>query len=214
MALQFGGKKNFPPKGWNSGLRKALLVANAAVLLLLGSVQPALAHEQVISTGARYQPAGLQAETYPLGSGDKVHVNVFNELQLTGDFIVDSAGNLSLPLIGATPVKGKTVSEAAREVEAAYLKGDFLRTPRVSIEVTTYRPFFILGEVRSPGQYPYVAGLTALNAIATSQGLTPRAKKKIVYIRRFGETSEEAYALTPDLRVWPGDTIRVAERLF
>ena len=82
------------------------------------------------------------------------------------------------------------------------------------MQVETYRPFFILGEVRSPGQYPYMAGLTALNAIATAEGFTPRASKKTVLIRRFGEQYEQSYVLTPDLRIWPGDTIRLAERFF
>ena len=178
------------------------------------AVAPAVARDTVIASGDRYQAGSVPTEAYRLGGGDKVHVIVFNEPQLSGDFIVDSAGNLSLPLIGPTTVQDKTVGEAAEAVEAAYRSRNFLRVPRVSAEVTVYRPFFILGEVRTPGQFAYVAGLTAMNAIATSQGLTPRARKKIIYIRRFGQVREQEFALTPDLRIWPGDTIRVAERLF
>jgi polysaccharide export outer membrane protein len=189
-------------------------IAWALLMALQLSMQPALAHDRVVSSGERYQAGGLLTEAYKLGGGDKVHVSVFNEPQLSGDFIVDSAGNLSLPLIGPTPVQGKTVGEASSAIEAAYLTDHFLRAPRVSAEVTVYRPFFILGEVRMPGQYPYVAGLTAMSAIATSQGLTPRARKTTIYIRSFGQDSEQVFALTPDLRIWPGDTIRIAERLF
>jgi len=183
-------------------------------IALLGFAQNACAHDLVITSGDRYRQSGLQTETYRLGGGDKVHVIVFNEPQLTGDFIVDAAGNLSLPLIGPTAVEGKTVGEVADAVEGAYRRDNFLRVPHVSAEVTVYRPFFILGEVRMPGQFAYVAGLTAMSAIATSQGLTPRARKKSIYIRRFGQDREQEFALTPDLRIWPGDTIRIAERLF
>jgi polysaccharide export outer membrane protein len=213
MAIRPGGTTDLSAIGC-FGFRGAGRFTLTVLALLQLSAQPALAHEQVIFSGDRYQPSGLLTETYTLGGGDKVHVIVFNEPQLTGDFIVDSAGNLSLPLIGPTPVQGMTVGEASNAVEAAYLKDHFLRVPRVSAEVTVYRPFFILGEVRMPGQFAYVAGLTAMSAIATSQGLTPRARKKSIYIRRFGQGSEEAFALTPDLRIWPGDTIRIAERLF
>jgi polysaccharide biosynthesis/export protein len=213
MALHSGGRIGLPSI-WNTGFRGALLIGCAFGMALAGAVEPAFAHEEVISSGERYQAQGPVNETYKLGGGDKVHVIVFNEPQLTGDFVVDSSGNLSLPLISATPVLGKTVGEAAQAIEAAYLSGQFLRQPRVSVEVTTYRPFFILGEVHMPGQFPYVSGLTALNAVATAQGLTPRARKKVIYIRRFGDATEQAYALTPELRVWPGDTIRVEERLF
>jgi polysaccharide export outer membrane protein len=194
-------------KGFGSRYEALLVCACLAAM-------PAGAREAVIASGDRYLAGGVMTEAYRLGGGDKLHVIVFNEPQLSGDFIVDSAGNLSLPLIGPTPVQGQTVGEAATAVEAAYRSNHFLRSPRVSAEVTVYRPFFILGEVRMPGQFPYVAGLTAMSAIATSQGLTPRARKKSIFIRRFGQEREQEFALTPDLRIWPGDTIRVAERLF
>ncbi len=213
MAVRSSGMTDLPEAG-QSRFTPGLLAGLLFLALLALSLQPAWAGAAVISSGERYQQGGMPAETYTLGGGDKVHVIVFNEAQLTGDFIVDSAGNLSLPLIGPTRVLGKTVGEASSAVEAAYRMGNYLRVPRVSIEVTVYRPFFILGEVRVPGQYPYVAGLTAMSAIATAQGMTPRARKKIAYIRRFGRDNELAYVLTPDLAIWPGDTIRIAERLF
>lgn len=186
------------------------LPAAAALLLAActGTGQP------VLSSGDRYRPNGAITDLYRLGSGDKVHVTVFNEPQLTGDFVVDSSGQLSLPLLGGTDVQGKTVSEVAASTEREYRERHYLLDPHVTVEVGTYRPFFIVGEVRMPGQYPYVAGLTVWNAVATAQGLTPRARKKVVFIRRFGEAAEIPYLLTPDLRVWPGDTVRVSERYF
>jgi polysaccharide biosynthesis/export protein len=94
------------------------------------------------------------------------------------------------------------------------LADGYLREPKVSMEVVTYRPYFVLGEVKTPGQYPYSNGLTVTNAIATAAGFTPRADKKVVFIRRSGEAEEKPFRLTPDLRVYPGDTIRLAERFF
>lgn len=166
-----------------------------------------------ISTGERYASGQSFDESYKLGAGDKVHMSVFSEPQLGGDFLVSGDGKLSLPLIGDVDAIGKTTREVARMVEISLADG-YLRNPRVSMEVIAYRPFFILGEVKSPGQYPYVNGLTVTNAIATAQGFTPRAHKKYVFIRRFGEQAEQKYLVTGDLRVQPGDTIRLTERYF
>lgn len=166
-----------------------------------------------ISSGERYISLQSQTETYPLGAGDKVRVTVFNEPTLSGEFSVSADGDLALPLIGNIPALGKTTNDVAALVQTALANG-YLRDPKVSMEVVTYRPFFILGEVRSPGQYPYASGMTVINAIATAEGFTPRAKKKTVLIRRFGEAAEQEFVLTPDLRVWPGDTIRLTERYF
>lgn len=166
-----------------------------------------------ISTGDRYTADANRAEAYPLGAGDKVRLTVFNEPTLSGEFSVGTDGNLSLPLIGNVQALGKTTGDVSALVQGMLADG-YLRSPRVAMEVINYRPFFILGEVRSPGEYPYVSDLTVLNAVATAQGFTPRARRSWVYIRRFGEQAELRYELTPNLRVWPGDTIRLAERYF
>ena len=166
-----------------------------------------------ISSGDRYVVSPDAPEVYKLGAGDKVRIAIYNEPQLSGEYLVSSDGVISMPLIGNVPVLSKTVADAALTIQAQLANG-YLRDPQVSMQVIAYRPFFILGEVRSPGQYPYSTGLTVYNAIATAEGYTPRSAKKVVYIRRFGEQYEQAYKLTPDLRVWPGDTLRVAERFF
>ncbi len=165
-----------------------------------------------ISSGERYVSSTAE-EAYQLGAGDKVRVTVFNEPQLSGEFAVGADGVLSLPLIGNVAATGKTPAEIAATVQQRLGDG-YIREPRVAAEITTYRPFFVLGEVSSPGQFPYQANMTALNAIATAQGFTPRANRKTVLIRRFGEQVELEYVLTPELRVWPGDTIRLKERFF
>ncbi|WP_235514957.1 MULTISPECIES: polysaccharide biosynthesis/export family protein [unclassified Sphingomonas] len=166
-----------------------------------------------LSSGDRYVADANPAEAYPLGAGDKIRLTVFNEPTLSGEFSVGTDGQLSLPLIGNVPALGKTTGDVAALVQGMLADG-YLRSPRVAMEVINYRPFFILGEVRAPGEYPYVSGLTVLNAVATAQGFTPRARRSWVNIRRFGEQAELRYELTPNLRVWPGDTIRLAERYF
>lgn len=167
----------------------------------------------IVSTGERYAPIEAGSENYRLNAGDKIKVTVFNEETLSGEFSVGSEGTVSLPLIGEVVAKDKSPQELASEVQSRLADG-YLREPKVSIEVSAYRPFFILGEVESPGQYPYASGMTVMNAIATAQGFTPRAERKVAFIRRAGAASEVAMKLTPDLRVYPGDTIRLGERYF
>lgn len=152
-------------------------------------------------------------EDYLLGPGDKVRVTVFGEEALTGEFQVSSAGAISMPLVGDLQASGLTVAEFQRRVEGA-LRAGYLLDPRVSAEVLTYRPFFILGEVARPGTYPYTAGLTVLNAVATAGGFTYRANEGRVFIKRAGSNAEEVFRLTTRTTVAPGDTIRIGERLF
>ena len=150
---------------------------------------------------------------YELDSGDKIRLSVFGEDELSGEFVVSGAGLLSIPLAGDIPAKGRTITEIQRAVEQS-LRARYILNPQVSAEVLTYRPFYVLGEVNKPGTYPYAAGLTVLNAVATAGGFTYRGDDKRAYIRRDGSQREEAFSLTSSLQVAPGDTIRIAERLF
>ncbi|MFN3674404.1 MAG: polysaccharide biosynthesis/export family protein [Sphingomonas pseudosanguinis] len=150
---------------------------------------------------------------YKLGVADKVRVIVFNEETLSGEFTVSDSGTLSLPLIGDVKATGRTPREVIRDIEAKLADG-YLREPRVSMDVLTYRPFYIMGEVTKPGEYPYSNGLTALNAVARAEGFTYRANKRKVFIKRFGETTEHQYKMDPSVVVYPGDTVRIGERYF
>ena len=150
---------------------------------------------------------------YKLGIADKVRIIVFNEESLSGEFTVSDSGTLSLPLIGDVKATGRTPREVIRDIEAKLADG-YLREPRVSMDVLTYRPFYIMGEVTKPGEYPYSNGLTALNAVARDEGFTYRANKRKVFIKRFGETTEQQYKLDPSVVVYPGDTVRIGERYF
>lgn len=166
----------------------------------------------VVSSGDRYI-APITTEAYKLGSGDRIRLTVFREPTLSGEFQISAQGKLPLSVAGEIDVGGLTTEQVARAAEAK-LGGGFIRDPRVSVEVLAYRPYFILGEVGQAGQYPYIPGLTVTSAVATARGYTPRSQRTVVFIRRESEAAEIAYRATPDLRIYPGDTIRVAERWF
>jgi polysaccharide export outer membrane protein len=185
-------------QGSRSGRLRWLLI----VVLLLGFVLPT---------------AGVanadNAPAYKLGSGDKVRVTVFNEKELSGDFEVSDQGKVALPLIGAVKIGGLTISEAEALITEKYGK-DYLVNPRVTVEVLNYRPFFILGEVKNPGSYPYAGGMMILNAIALAGGYTPRADRGDILIKRANDPKKDEQRVHEDAVVLPGDVIRVPERFF
>jgi len=153
------------------------------------------------------------ATEYTLGTGDRVKLTVFNEPTLSGEFDVDSSGVIALPLIGNI----KAVGETPRQVEQAIstkLASGYMRDPRVNVEVLKYRPFYIIGEVSKPGEYPYRNGMNLMSAVAVASGFTYRANDQTVYIRRAGQSQEYSYPATTTTMVFPGDIVRVPERIF
>jgi polysaccharide export outer membrane protein len=150
---------------------------------------------------------------YRLGPGDKLRIITFGETSLTGEFSVNDVGQVSLPLVGSIKANGLTVSQLAAAITLA-LQNGYIKTPSVSVEVLNNRPFYILGEVLRPGEYPYISGLTITSAVATAGGYTYRANTHRVFIRGVHDASEHALTVTGDLRISPGDTIRVPERYF
>jgi polysaccharide export outer membrane protein len=153
------------------------------------------------------------APSYTLDSGDKLRVVVFGQDGITNSYMVDAGGNISLPLIGTVPARGTSTQQLSKTI-ADRLKQGYVREPHVTVEVEAYRPFFILGEVTNPGQYPYVANLTAEMAVAIAGGFSPRAKKNKVELTRNapGQQIHGDVPLGYPLR--PGDTIVVKERWF
>ncbi len=155
-----------------------------------------------------------QAETpYTLASGDRLRVIVFGQDSLSNSFAVDSSGHIAMPLIGLVPATGRTTAQLAREIEER-LRNGYVREPRVSVEVEAYRPFFVLGEVTTSGQYPYVNGMNVETAVAIAGGYTPRARKDRAELTR----TEDGRTVTADVPtnqpVKPGDTIYIHERFF
>ena len=184
-------------------LRLAACLAVCVGIAGCASSAPARAAEEVVRVLPQYH----------LGADDKIRVITFGEESLSGEFMISGSGKVAMPLIGEVQAAGLTVSEFQQKVEGA-LKEGYLKDPRVSVEVLTYRPFYILGEVQKPGEYPYSNGLTVLNAVATANGFTYRANTKRVFIKRADSTAEEKYPLNSQTPVAPGDTIRIAERYF
>ncbi|MDF2095806.1 polysaccharide biosynthesis/export family protein [Aquibaculum arenosum] len=158
-------------------------------------------------------PAKAQdAEVYRLGPGDKVRVSVFNEPSLSGVFEVDGSGHVALPLVGEMPARGITVRELEGQLTEVLASG-YLVSPKVAIEVINYRPFYIIGEVREPGRYPYVDGMTVMNAVAMAGGYTYRARESRAEIKRQGKDEVDRDA-SPNATVMPGDVITIPERFF
>jgi polysaccharide export outer membrane protein len=150
---------------------------------------------------------------YTLDSGDRLRIVVFGQDGLTNSYLVDASGHIAMPLIGSVMAKGATTDQLSARI-AEKLRDGFIREPHVAVEVEAYRPFFILGEVTAPGQYPYVANMTAETAVAIAGGFAPRAvRQSVVLIRNFnGQQMRMTVPLSYPLR--PGDTINVQERWF
>lgn len=152
-------------------------------------------------------------QPYIVGSGDRLRIIVFGQDLLSNSYSVDAAGQISMPLVGLVPVAGMTTAEVQRAVEAR-LRNGYLREPRVSAEVEAYRPFFILGEVTSAGQYPYVNGMTVQTAVAIAGGFTPRASQSWARLTRVVDGRLVTGDVDLTQPVQPGDTIQIRERFF
>jgi protein involved in polysaccharide export with SLBB domain len=171
------------------------------------------------SAYAYYQTAAYQPNVprenpdYVLGSGDKLRLTVFEEADLSGDYTVDGSGYLRLPLVGKVRAAGLTSQQLEAAIGSTLARG-YLRQPRVSVQVSTYRPFYIIGAVTKPGEYPYVNHMNALNAIALAGGFTPSAVESTIYLRREGSNKEVKMPTDRSTRINPGDVVRVDNTFF
>jgi protein involved in polysaccharide export with SLBB domain len=142
-----------------------------------------------------------------------VRVKVYGETDITGEYEVDSSGYVSIPLAGRIAAAGLTARQLEGSIRSALTKG-IVRDPRVNVEMSAYRPYYILGEVKNSGEYAYKPGITVMDAVAAAGGFTYRANEHKVYLRRAGVGTEEECSLDAPLLVFPGDNIRVPERYF
>lgn len=166
------------------------------------------------ATAQSTAPAESQAagEAYRLGAGDKLRITVYKEEEISGEYEVDNSGNVSLKLVGAVPAIGRTLPELVNIIEAK-LRDGYLLDPRVAIDVLNYRPFYVLGEVNTPGSYSYVAGITVLKAIALAGGYTFRARTKGIELIR-ASAPDKPVIVDQNTLLLPGDIIRIKERFF
>jgi len=198
-----------------------LLAAALAAVAIFGaaaSADPASSSqvanvESSVNASSSGESATATSEHYLLGAGDKLRLSVFGEADLGGEFEIDGSGDVRLPLIGQVKAAGLTV-RAFEDKVVSMLQDGYLKDPRISIEVVSYRPFYIIGEVNKPGQYSYVNGMNALNAIALAGGYTSRANKSDVYVQRSGKAGEEEFPSDETTRIQPGDVVRIPERFF
>ena len=189
--------------------RKSLLaplLAAVSFILAACATAPAPAGPNTVTTAS-------SPKVYQLGTGDQIRISVFGQQDLSGEFVVDGTGSIAMPLIGTIQAQGKSTSELEQTIYDRLIDG-YVRDPQVSAEVINYRPFYILGEVANPGEYPYTNNLTVLNAVASAGGFTYRANKRVVFIKSVDANQEVSVTLDSTATVQPGDTIRIGERIF
>ncbi len=191
-------------------LRKSLI---SPILLAFACIVAACQSTAPPPTSSPTTAAQSAPQIYQLGTGDQIRISVFGQPDLSGQFEVDGAGAIALPLIGTIQASGKSTTELEKTIYDRLVDG-YVRDPQVSAEVINYRPFYILGEVSRPGEYPYTNGLSVLNAVASAGGFTYRANKRVVYVKSVDSTQEVSMALDSTAMVQPGDTIRIGERIF
>jgi protein involved in polysaccharide export with SLBB domain len=150
---------------------------------------------------------------YRLGSGDKIRLTVLSDKDLSQEHEVDPSGNIAVSMIGVTKAAGMTVRELEETIKTK-LRDGFIKDPKLNVDVLTYRPFYIIGEVNKPGEYPYKGGVNVVSVVAIAGGYTYRGNTNYVLIRRVGDNAEKSYQATPDILVQPGDVVRIPERYF
>lgn len=196
--------------------RRGLLVGAVALAACDTDDTPIVADsgDAIQFAGAPGSGEDVAAGSYRLNPGDKMRIIVYGQNHLTGDYALDNAGVLSFPLAGQIKASGMTPGELERTIKSK-LDPDYIRGASVSVEVASKRPFYIIGEVRNPGSYPYVSGISVFNAVALAGGYTYRARENSFFIKRTGKDGQIVrVAATSNTAIRPGDTIQVRERYF
>jgi protein involved in polysaccharide export with SLBB domain len=189
-----------------------LLLTCAIVLLAACAARPAPAGKaRAVRPAAALAAPDLSA--YRLGTGDRVRVDVFGEPDLSVEAVVDGTGQINYPLLGAVAASKRTAEELQRALTTGLAAG-YLKDPDVRVSVVQYRPFYTIGQVRRPGSYPYVIGLTVEKAIAIAGGLTNLASTRQMFLVREDGSQSRRIRVDLDALVLPGDTLLVEEGLF
>ena len=171
------------------------------------------AYAPVANAYAAAPLAASRDASYHLDAGDKLRVVVFGQEGLTNTYAIDAGGAITMPLIGAVAARGRTPAGLAAEISAK-LRNGYIREPSVAVEVEAYRPFFILGEVAAPGQYPYVPNMSVESAVAIAGGFSPRARRDAVTLTHSDASGTGRFIVPLGTQLGPGDTVLVGERWF
>jgi protein involved in polysaccharide export with SLBB domain len=171
--------------------------------------------DEILQPTTEDQQAILAAAAVPhrLQPGEKIRVTVYGEQGLSGEYEIDPSGFVSLPLAGTVQATGLTQKELEQKLTQQF-SSEYLRNPKVTVSITEFRPFYILGEVEKPGAYPYTGGLNVLSAIAIAGGTTYRANRSKIYIEHAGENGLREYVASAAIPVMPGDVIQIPRRYF
>jgi protein involved in polysaccharide export with SLBB domain len=171
--------------------------------------------DEILRPTTEDQQAILAAAAVPhrLQPGEKIRVTVYGEQGLSGEYEIDPSGFVSLPLAGTVQATGLTQKELEQKLTQQF-SSEYLRNPKVTVSITEFRPFYILGEVEKPGAYPYTGGLNVLSAIAIAGGTTYRANRSKIYIEHAGENGLREYVASAAIPVMPGDVIQIPRRYF
>ena len=192
----------------------AMADSSSAISALRDSFAAAPRGAYPVATPVAYAAAPATREApYHLDAGDKLRVVVYGQEGLTNTYAIDAGGAITMPLIGAVPARGRTPAGLAAEI-AARLRNGYIREPSVAVEIEAYRPFFILGEVAAPGQYPYVPNMSVESAVAIAGGFTPRAKRDSVTLTHTTAAGPARTIVPLGTPLGPGDTVLVGERWF
>jgi len=176
------------------------------------AASPQRAYAPAPAYAAAPEPAAYDT-SYKLDAGDKLRVVVYGQEGLTNSYAIDAGGSITMPLIGAVHARGRTPAGLAAEITAK-LRNGYIREPSVAVEIESYRPFFILGEVAAPGQYPYVPNMSVESAVAIAGGFSPRARRDVVTLTHTDGSGSMRVAVPLGTAVGPGDTVLVGERWF
>src|SRR5215203_2271030 len=209
-SMAYGQPNNPPPRAVaadSGGAIGALRTAFAAAPRASAAVVVAAPVAYVEPMPVRYDAA------YHLDAGDRLRVVVYGQEGLTNTYAIDAGGSITMPLIGSVPARGRTPAGLAAAISAK-LRAGFIRDPSVAVEIEAYRPFFILGEVAAPGQYPYVPNMTVESAVAIAGGFTPRARRDRVTVTHTDASGTARVVVPPGSPISPGDTVLVSERWF
>jgi polysaccharide export outer membrane protein len=174
--------------------------------------RPSYAPNPVAAYAAAPMPVAYDT-AYRLDAGDKLRVVVYGQEGLTNTYAIDAGGSITMPLIGAVSARGRTPAGLAAEITAK-LRGGYIRDPSVAVEIESYRPFFILGEVAAPGQYPYVPNMSVESAVAIAGGFSPRARRDRVTLTHTDGSGPMRTVVPLGTSLSPGDTVQVGERWF
>jgi polysaccharide export outer membrane protein len=194
------------------GAISALRAGFASASLRAPFIAPAVVYAAPSAPAAAALPAAYDM-AYHLDAGDKLRIVVYGQEGLTNTYMLDASGAITMPLIGRVPARGRTPASLAADV-AARLRNGYIREPSVAVEVEAYRPFFILGEVAAPGQYPYVPNMTVESAVAIAGGFSPRARRDYVTLTHTDASGTSRITVPMGTLIGPGDTVQIGERWF